>query len=89
LFCGEAACYKTTSQNCYTGSGADSISAHFSSMTSSEVKTWYIPDNVYPRGKKHFQQLNVNCTKPQPTQALKSILSGINKKQILKGAHLY
>lgn len=88
MFCGKAACYKTTRQNCYIDSGADSISVHFSSMTLSEGKTWYIPDNVYPRGKKHFQQLNVNCIKSQPTQAFIPY-SGINKKQILKGAHLY
>lgn len=58
-------------------------------MTLSEGKPCYIPDNDYPRGKKHFQQLYVNYIKSQPTQALNSILSGINKKQILEGAHLY
>lgn len=89
MFCGKAACYKTTSQNCYIDSGADSISVHFLSMTLSEGKTWYIPDNVYPRGKKHFQESDVNCIKSQPTQALNSILSAVNKEPILKGAHLY
>lgn len=70
-------------------SGPDSISVHFSSMTLSGGKIWYIPDNVYPRGKKTFPAIEHKLYEISATWALNSTLSGINKKQILKGARLH